>query len=306
MILSIGLNPAVDVTYHVSTLTVGTTNRVNRAHAHAGGKATNVARVLHQLGEPVCLISMAGGRTGDDFRADLQSSGIPAELVPIAGATRRTVAVIDAAAATLLNEPGPTVSRAEWRTFLMTYQMSLSRARVVVLCGSIPPGVPTDAYQELIELAHSAGVMTILDTEGPKLLKALAARPTVVKLNLEELSATMSRDVHDDADLAAAALGLRGLGAQAVVVSRGSDGVVAITDSGIWQAVATTISGNPTGAGDALAAGLAVGLAHGREWEAILIDAVALATAAVAVEVAGAVDVAVLERVRTTVSRRPE
>jgi len=61
MILSVGLNPAIDVTYHVSRLAVGATNRVQRSRVRAGGKATNVARILHQLGEPVRLITLAGG-----------------------------------------------------------------------------------------------------------------------------------------------------------------------------------------------------------------------------------------------------
>ncbi len=304
MILSVGLNPAIDLTYHVSTLAVGATNRVHRAHAHAGGKATNVARVLHQLGEPLRLITLAGGGTGEDFLADLRSVGIPTAVVPVAGATRRTVAVIDAGDATLLNEPGPEISATEWQTFLDTYRASLSEVSVVVLSGSIPPGVPRDAYQELVGLARSAGARTILDAEGPELLSALAAQPAVVKVNLAELRTTVSRDVRGAAQVLAAAAELREAGANAVVVSRGSDGAIAVTDTGSWHAVGASMSGNPTGAGDALAAGLAIGLARGDSWEDILIDAVALATAAVGVDVAGAVDVAALTGLRATVSVR--
>ena len=304
MILSVGLNPAIDVTYHVSTLAVGATNRVHRAHAHAGGKATNVARVLHQLGEPVRLITVAGGGTGEDFLADLRSAGIPTAVVPVAGPTRRTIAVIGAGDATLLNEPGPQISLTEWQTFLDTYRASLSDVAVVVLSGSIPPGVPRDAYRELVGLARSAGALTILDAEGPELLRALAAQPAVVKVNLGELCTTLSRDLCDESEVLVAAGELRQLGAQAVVVSRGSAGAIAVTDAGNWHAMGVAMTGNPTGAGDALAAGLAVGLAHGRAWEDTLVDAVALATAAVGVDVAGAVDVVALAQLRTTVSSR--
>lgn len=307
MILSVGLNPAIDVTYHVSTLAVGATNRVHRVHTQAGGKATNVARILHQLGEPVRLITLAGGRTGEEFLSDLRLSGILTEIVPVAGALRRTIAVIDAGEATLLNEPGPVIALTEWQTFLDAYRASLSDVLVVVLSGSIPPGVPPGAYLELIGLAHAAGSATILDAEGPELLSALEAHPAVVKFNVGELCNTMSRDLRGDREVVAAAVELRELGAQAVVVSRGSDGAIAVTDTASWHAVGVAMSGNPTGAGDALAAGLCVGLAHGRAWEATLIDAVALATAAVGVDVAGAVDLAAWAQLRTTVSsRRPE
>jgi tagatose 6-phosphate kinase len=307
MILSVGLNPAIDVTYHVSKLAVGATNRVHRAHAQAGGKATNVARVLHQLGEPVRLITLAGGRPGEDFLADLRSSGVPTAIVAVAGAMRRTVAVLDAGEVTLLVEPGPDISWPEWQTFLDTYRASLSDAQVVVMSGSVPPGVPRGAYFELIALAHAAGAVAILDAAGPELLSALAAQPALVKLNLSELCTTMSRDVRDESEVLVAAAELRELGAQAVVVSRGPDGVIAVTDTGSWRVVGVAMSGNPTGAGDVLAAGLAVGVAAGRAWEGTLIDAVALATAGVGVDVSGTVDVAALAQLRTMVSlRRPE
>lgn len=304
MILCVGLNPAIDVTYHVPKLAVGATNRVGRVDAQAGGKATNVARVLHQLGEPTRLLALAGGRTGVDFVADLQSSGVPAQIIPIAGATRRTVAVIDAVGATLLNEPGPDISPAEWRAFLDSYRLLVASATVVVLSGSIPPGLARAAYSELVRLARLAGAVTVLDAEGPELLSALAARPTLVKLNLAELSTTMTREIRDESEVACAAAELRECGAQAVVVSRGADGLIAVTGSGTWNAVAVSRSGNPTGAGDALAAGLAVGLGQVRDWDDVLVDAVALATAAVGVGVAGAVDLAMLARVRATVSSR--
>lgn len=304
MILSVGLNPAIDVTYHVSTLAVGATNRVHRVQARAGGKATNVARILHQLGEPVRLVTLAGGRTGEDFSSDLRSAAIPADVVPVAGALRRTVAVIDAGEATLLNEPGPAIAVSEWQAFVNAYRVSLSDATVVVLAGSLPPGVPRDAYLELITTAHSIGAKTILDTEGPGLLSALAGQPALVKLNLGELCATMSRDLCGEAEVLAAAAELRELGAQAVVVSCGSAGAVALTDTGSWHAVGDAKTANPTGAGDALAAGLAVGLVHGRAWEGTLIEAVALATAAVGVDVAGAVDEVALAQLRSTVSSR--
>ena len=63
-----------------------------------------------------------------------------------------------------------------------------------------------------------------------------------------------------------------------------------------WRAsLPRPVRGNPTGAGDAVTAGIAGGLAHGRSWPDILRDAVALGAAAVAVPTAGEVDLAAYE-----------
>jgi tagatose 6-phosphate kinase len=88
--------------------------------------------------------------------------------------------------------------------------------------------------------------------------------------------------------VAAAAGALRATGPAAVVVSLGADGLLACTGDGDWLAVPPAdVPGNPTGAGDAVAAGLVHGLATGQPWAERLRHAVALGTASAAAPVAG-------------------
>jgi tagatose 6-phosphate kinase len=285
VILTVTLNAALDVTYRVPELLPGATHRVDGVVARAGGKGVNVARVLRALSHEALVTGLAGGTTGAAIRQDLASSGLPDELVPIAGEARRTVTVVDAAGgtATVFNEPGAAVTADEWAEFLAVYRDLVGRAAVVVLSGSLPPGVPQDAYAQLIRLA--AGTTTILDTSGRPLLAGLPSGPDVIKPNADELGVAGANTPMD------AAIRLRQAGAGAVVASLGPAGLLAVTGDGAWRATPPEpVVGNPTGAGDACVAALAAGLATGTPWPGVLVEAVAVSAAAVAAPVAGDID----------------
>ncbi|NUV51402.1 1-phosphofructokinase family hexose kinase [Streptomyces coelicolor] len=301
MILTVTLNAALDVTYGVDSLRPRTSHRVGAVDRRAGGKGVDVARVLAGRGRAVTMTGLVGGPTGALVREDLRAvRGLRDALVPVSGESRRTVTVVsgDDGDATVFNERGPQVSPSEWRAFAGRFAELVREASVVALCGSLPPGLPSDAYAQLVARAAETGVPTVLDTSGAPLLDALGARPDVVKPNAAELaSATGCEDAGAGADR------LRGLGAQSVVVSLGPGGLLAVTPEGRRRAVPPErLAGNPTGAGDACVAALAAGLADGAHWGDVLSDAVALSAAAVACPVAGDVDAATYERFRTTVT----
>ncbi|MEU2570662.1 1-phosphofructokinase family hexose kinase [Streptomyces althioticus] len=301
MILTVTLNAALDVTYGVDSLRPRTSHRVGAVHRRAGGKGVNVARVLAGRGRAVTVTGLAGGPTGALIREDLRGvPGLRDELVPVSGESRRTVTVVsgDDGDATVFNERGPQVGPAEWRAFTDRFAELVREASVVALCGSLPPGLPSDAYARLISRASRSGVPSVLDTSGAPLLDALDARPDVVKPNAAELAAATGCD-----DAVAGAERLRALGARAVVVSSGPGGLLAVTPDGRRRAVPPErLAGNPTGAGDACVAALAAGLADGAPWGDVLREAVALSAAAVACPVAGDVDSAAYERFRTIVT----
>jgi tagatose 6-phosphate kinase len=164
----------------------------------------------------------------------------------------------------------------------------------VVLSGSLPPGLPDGTYATLIAAAAGAGVPAVLDAHGEPLRLGAAAGPAIVKPNLPELGALAGRPLTPGADALAAAGGLRDAGvhgahgAEAVVVTLGRDGLLAVTGDGCWRArPPAAVAGNATGAGDAVAAALAHGLVLGRPWDERLRHAVALGAATAAAPVAG-------------------
>ncbi|MEU9502387.1 1-phosphofructokinase family hexose kinase [Streptomyces sp. NPDC048196] len=288
MILTVTLNAALDITYRVPRLRPHRTHRITEVSERPGGKGVNVARVLAALGHRTVATGFAGGGTGDALRALLAETAVTDALVPVGGATRRTVAVVDATTGdtTQLNEPGPTVSPAEWDTFLGTYRELLGEARAVALCGSLPPGVPVDVYARLTRTARTAGVPVLLDTSGEPLRRGLAARPDLAKPNADELAALTG-----STEPLRAARDTRRRGAHAVAASLGPDGMLAVTADGAWQAAPPRrFAGNPTGAGDSAVAGLLSGLVEDLPWPARLARAVALSAATVRAPAAGEFD----------------
>ncbi|MFD3530341.1 1-phosphofructokinase family hexose kinase [Streptomyces sp. NPDC058664] len=299
MILTVTLNAALDVTYNVDALVPNGSHRVTESFERAGGKGVNVARVLSALGVPAVVTGLAGGPTGRAIRDDLRAARLPDELVSMPGDSRRTVTVVsrEDGDATVFNQPGPRVDRDTWADFTARFIRLVRDARVVVLAGSLPPGLPSDTYGRLIRLSAATGAKTVLDTSGPALLAALAARPTVIKPNAEEITEVTGHD-----DVEAAAAGLRALGARSVVVSRGPDGLYAVTPEGSWRAAPPRrLAGNPTGAGDACVAAVAAGLLAGEAWPAVLREAVALSAAAVPCPLAGDFDAGLHDQFRTSV-----
>jgi tagatose 6-phosphate kinase len=295
VILAVALNPALDVTHQVPGVDWAGVNRPAVIRAQAGGKGLNVARTLLTIGAEVQVIGLAGGATGEQMISALGELAVPAAFTPIRGETRRTFAVVDTVRGdvALFNEPGPPVAPGEYAAFRGAYARALAGCTAVVLSGSLPPGLPPGTYADLGAMATAAGVPAVLDAHGEALLRGAAARPAIVKPNLAELEALAGRRLStvsgvDKDAVALAARELRAAGAQAVVVTLGADGLWAVTADGSWQAVPSAqVRGNPTGAGDAVAAGLAHGLVLGRPWEERLRHAAALGTASAAAPVAG-------------------
>ncbi len=298
LVLTVTPNPAVDVTYTVAGINLGSSHRVPAPLHRAGGKGLNVSRVAHQLGHPTLVIATAGGTAGEQLRQDLDAAGIAHHLVPVAAATRRTVAFVDTAdnnTTSIFNEVGPALSGAEWQALAAAVVDNLAgvqtsdgvrRPGVLVGSGSLPGQAPADFYPALVALAHAAGVPAIIDTSGAGILAAARAGADLLKPNNHELMEAVG-----ESDLPTAARKLMDLGAKRVLVSVGEEGMLAFSaDSpGYIQAkLAAPLSGNPTGAGDAAVSAAAVALANGvTDLREILIQATAWSAAAVLMPGAG-------------------
>src|SRR5439155_27255012 len=249
VILTVTLNAALDVTYHVDALVPHTAHRVRTVTERAGGKGINVARVLTILGEPAVATGLAGGATGTRIRtlldtpataattttaaagmtgatptgggvappgpADRSGESVPHAFVGIDGESRRTVTVVGGGDATGFWEPGPVVTGEEWTDFLGRYRGMLAVARVVVLSGSLPPGLAPDSYARLIALAREAGVPAVLDTDGEPLRLGIEAGPDLAKPHAAELAPLRAHPATGIAAVTAAADTPRDLGAKA-------------------------------------------------------------------------------------------
>jgi tagatose 6-phosphate kinase len=291
-VVCVTLNPALDITYVAKRFVAGEANRVSRVFAQAGGKAVNVARLLRQAGHDVVVTGFAGGLVGDEIAGQLDRWAVPHCLIRSAAGSRRTVSAFSTedAAATAYNESGPPIAAAEWERFVESFAGLIHRAAGVVLSGSLPAGLPDDAYRTLAGRAASAGAAAFVDAPAAPLLAAIAATPALVKPNEHELAeaAGLAVPVPLPAVVRAAGQLLAG-GAQGVVVSLGARGLLGVLPGISLLAVPPTQRGNPVGAGDAALAALVHGHLTGQPWPDRLRRAAAMSAAAVRQPVAGVV-----------------
>ena len=304
MILCVSPNLCYDRLLIVPGFGVGGVHRATRATPLAGGKGLNVARAAAALGESPVVIGFIGGAAGDAIARGARQGGLILDAVRVPGESRRCTIIVDPGRAeTVINERGVVVERQALRALRRRVRRRLTRTQVVVLCGSLPPGVPDDLFATLI--ADVAPRPTILDSSGEGLRCGLGAGPTVVKPNRLELEEIDGRRLRTLQEVAAAGRGLRDRGAGWVVVTLGEEGAVVVCAGGAWHLRAPRVERiNAIGAGDTLAAGLAVGLARGlAPLEAARLG-VAAAAADVRTELPGAPAVAMVARLLPDVSAR--
>lgn len=291
MILVLCLNAAVDKTMLVDGLRLGRLNRPKRVVTLAGGKGINVARVLTGLGEKALVLGFTAGHTGDFIEGALAAEGVAARWLRLAhGQSRTCLAILDGSGTpTELNEPGAEVGRGDLARLGKAYRGLAERARLVIASGSLPPGCPEGTYARLILSARSLGRRVFLDTSGPALRPAVAARPNLVKLNQAE-AASLGLPASRPAEIARALEALAARGPKDAIVTLGPEGAVAHLGGRRLHARPPWVrSVSPVGCGDTFLAGLARELLAGRGPERALAYATALATASALVSGAGVV-----------------
>ncbi|WP_037815216.1 MULTISPECIES: 1-phosphofructokinase [unclassified Amycolatopsis] len=283
MIVTVTPNPSLDRTAQLGELRRGEVLRASRVRLDPGGKGVNVSRALAAAGSPTVALLPAGGPVGERLADLLAPEGVPVVAVPISGTTRSNITLVEAdGTTTKINEPGPELSPAELAVLRQRTVELAARAEWVVCCGSVPAGVPDDFYAQLGELARDAGAKVAVDSSGAPLAAALAARPDLIKPNLDELAELAGRSLPQLGDVVQVCRGLVAEGVGAVLVSLGARGAVLVEGAETWHALGPLVAVRSTvGAGDAALAGF---LHAGGTGPQALRAAVAYGTAAVAQE----------------------
>ena len=299
MILTVTPNPSLDRTYEVPALERGEVIRATGERMDPGGKGVNVSRAVAAAGRRTVAVLPLGGAPGALVADLLDAQGIEVAPVPVAGATRSNIALAESdGVLTKINAPGPELSVEEQELLLETVRAQSRDASWIACCGSLPRGLAPSWYAEVVARAHAGGARIALDTSGRALQEALRERPDVVKPNAEELA-----ELTGSHEPSRATRDARRRGAQAVVASLGPDGLLAHTPEGHWRATPPRrYRGNPTGAGDAVVAGLLSGLVEHLPWPDRLTRATALSAATVLAPAAGEFDQRAYDELRTQVT----
>jgi 1-phosphofructokinase family hexose kinase len=264
-ILTVTLNPAVDEAILAEQIVMGDVNRCRFGSFDVGGKGINASRVIRRLGRATLALGFVGGVTGAFIRSSLDQEGVAHAFDDVEEMTRLNVMIHEAAGdrRTRFYLPGARVEPVR----MQTLRARLERAAagdVVVMGGSLPPGLPESTYCDLVRWLQARGVLTVVDTSGAALAHALEAGPTLIKPNAEEAGDVLGCTIRNDDEALAAAQELRRRGARNAVVSQGADGAVGAGSEGAWKAVPPPVFARSTvGSGDSMVAGLAIALHEG-------------------------------------------
>lgn len=282
MILTVTLNPAVDVSLTTDRIIYDDRSYITSESFEPGGKGINQAVTLHGYGADVHAIAPYGGAMGERFARLLREKGVSATLVPMQGETRRNLAISDGSGLTLkLDQRGPSLRDSELEAVRAAVCERLPSASWLTLMGSLPAGVPDDFYGRLIRSAQRAGVKTLLDTSGEALRPSLEAGPTVAKPNRPEAERLLERNLLTESDYVRAVKEIRAMGPKCVLLSLGGQGAVAATEEALFRASTEPAEGgSPIGAGDVLGATTIWALQQGDAFPDAFRFGVAAATAA--------------------------
>lgn len=278
-VVTVTLNPALDKSVIVPQLQIGGLNRVQQLRVDPGGKGINVAKVLTNFGIDVRVTGLVAGTQGRKLINQLEAPNLNIDFLEIQGETRINLKIIDETSkvTTEINEQGFEVSLSDLILFREKLNHMLAPGMILVMGGSLPPGVPENIYEEYILMANEIGVKTILDADGVALKEGIKAKPFAIKPNLYEMEQLVGRELSTDAEVAAAGAELIAGGISLIAISMGSRGSIILNRTEAYRVEPFTISPQSTvGAGDSMVAALVYSLIK----ESSLAEMAIMATAA--------------------------
>jgi 6-phosphofructokinase 2 len=289
-ILTVTLNPAIDITTSVAHVVPGRKLRCAEPRIHPGGGGVNVSRVIAELGGTTTALVAIAGVTGDLMRTLLSAAGINGVYLEAAGMTRESFAVHDrdSGAQYRFVLPGSAQNTAFAERTRATFSdlMATRNYPYVVASGSLPPGLPVEFYGDLAEIARAHGARMILDTSGPALAAALGRGLFLVRTNdieAAELAESLNLDPSNPDNLARSIVTTGA--AEAVILTFGADGALLVTESGAIRIRPPQVEVvSPVGAGDSFVGALSFALAEGWAIERTCGYGVAAAAAAMTTE----------------------
>lgn len=260
MIYTVTFNPSVDHIVDVEDFRLGVTNRACCEALIAGGKGLNVSMALKNLGLPSRALGFVAGFTGEEIRRQIEAKGIPSDFITVPKGASRINVKLKNYEGTEINGMGPQVGEKELEGLLNRLD-GLKKGDVLVLSGSVSPGMPERVYGDILKRLAGKGVVTLVDAGKALLLPTLPYRPFLIKPNHQELREIFGQEITSREEAIPLAQKLRGMGAGNVLVSLGGQGAVLVAANGSVHSAPAPEGEvvNAVGAGDAMVAGFLAG-----------------------------------------------
>lgn len=199
-IVSLTINPSLDINAEVDTLEPGKKLRCRHVITDPGGGGINVSRAVARLGGESVAVFPSGGSSGRRIAIMLGEQGVEPVTVSMEGTARQNIAIQEKKSGHQyrFGLPGPEIAEAEWRQCLEKTAEQGKTADYVVASGSLPPGVPDDFYAKVAERFNDTPVKVVLDTSGKALKNALDQQIYMLKPNRRELEEICGCSLEDE------------------------------------------------------------------------------------------------------------
>ena len=266
-IFTVTANTAIDHCIEIDQITLERAVLAKSNIEYAAGKGINVSKTLESLNVQVCCLGFVGDSSLNKFNA-LSSKMLKTDFTVVTGQTRSYITLIDALNQQMhIRTNGFNVTTNDCGQLTKKLDARIAEQDIVIFSGSLPSGAQANQYQRWIELCHEKSAITILDSGGECLMRGIQAKPYLIKPNINELEEVFGRSLTNEVEIVSAAKQLQETGTQLVVVSRGEQGIIVVSEQAAFVASVEVDHQqivNSIGCGDALVAGFAVSI--NRKW----------------------------------------
>ena len=230
MYYTITLNPAIDMLTKVENFELGKLNRTGESDYVIGGKGINISLLLNNIGKESKALGFIAGFTGYFIKEELKKKGIKSNFVETKGFTRINIK-LTTEQETEINSQSSKVAKENIKEFFDTLE-ELSDNDTVFLSGNIIPGMDSDDFAAIAKKVREKGAKLVVDSNKDMVLDTLKYKPFIIKPNEFELGEMFGVKISNTEEIAKYAKKLQEMGAENVLVSRGSKGAILFTNEG--------------------------------------------------------------------------
>lgn len=267
-VITLSLNPAIDVTLWVDDMQPGQEHRVRRERYESAGKAVNVSRALSEFGIQNHAVILAGEGNLHRYEQGLLEEGLDYELIPVPGYTRQNISMISEATqvTTRVLCQGFTVPYEAVEKLMTVLRGIVTPDSIVVISGRLPAGMSSTVFRKICAEIKEYGGRIALDCTGITLLDLEAIRPWVIKPNRCEFCAFIDKPAESCLEVVQAARQLLAIGVQQCIVSCDIDGLIYVNKEHAYQVEVPSVDVvSSVGAGDCALAGFVMASVLGQD-----------------------------------------
>lgn len=271
-IVSLSLNPAIDLTYEVDKLKHDQKSRSLTTHYDPGGTGINVGRALEILKANSYTCCVTAGKMGEFLGSMLKQELKNVYTLKIEGETRINTTILQQTPLRQyeINAAGPELTSKQLDEIINKF-LTLCGRGIGILTGTLPPGIPDTTYMHINTELHKQGGRCIIDAPVAILKQALNSNPFLIKPNQHELEALLGKKLTTIEEIATQARLINQQGTSYICVSLGEKGAILTGPDNSYFCNAPAIKPHSTvGAGDSLVAGLAYAFSQNQKLERVL------------------------------------